>query len=159
MYYSDKGRIPAWCDRVLWKGTGLKQLDYRSANLKISDHRPILSLFDCTISIVDEIQKDKLGRILYDQHRSELGTMASGNNLLEDDDDVLLPSGNSPGLPPPSSDRHKWWLDNGKITTSLDSFLMITDAERRLWSALECKTFYTRRHTKRHWQNKPIHPK
>jgi synaptojanin len=98
---------------VLWKGAGLKQIDYRSASLKISDHRPVLSLFDCTISIVDETQKEKLNQILYDQHRSERGTMAAGN-LLDDDDDLLSPSTNSLGLPPPSSDRQKWWLDNGK---------------------------------------------
>ncbi|OKL60838.1 hypothetical protein UA08_03935 [Talaromyces atroroseus] len=111
---SDKSRIPAWCDRVLWKGAGLKQIDYRSANLKTSDHRPVLSLFDCAISIVDETQKEKLNRVLYDQHRSKLRTIASGNLLDDDnDDDVLLPSANSLGLPPPSSDRQKWWLDNG----------------------------------------------
>ncbi|QGA17933.1 hypothetical protein EYB26_005609 [Talaromyces marneffei] len=110
---SDKGRIPAWCDRVLWKGGGLKQIDYAAANIKTSDHRPVSSLFDCTISIIDEVQKDRLNRILYDRHRAEFGAMVSRGDLLEDDDDAVRSFGNSQGLPPASSDRHKWWLDNG----------------------------------------------
>lgn len=113
----DKGRIPAWCDRVLWKGGGLKQIDYAAANIKTSDHRPVSSLFDCTISIVDEVQKDKLNRILYDRHRAEFGAMISRGDLLEDDDDTARSFSNSQGLPPASSDRHKWWLDNGRSLT------------------------------------------
>jgi hypothetical protein len=70
-------------------------------------------LFDCTISIVDEVQKDKLNRILYDRHRAEFGAMISRGDSLEDDDDTARSFNNSQGLPPASSDRHKWWLDNG----------------------------------------------
>jgi hypothetical protein len=98
---------------VLWRGGGLKQIDYAAANIKTSDHRPVLSLFDCTISIVDEVQKDKLNRILYDRHRADFGAMISRRDLQEDDDDTTRSSSNSQGLPPASSDRQKWWLDNG----------------------------------------------
>lgn len=88
----------------------MKQIDYAAANIKTSDHRPVSSLFECTISIVDEVEKDKLNRILYDRHRAEFGIMVSKGSLLEDEDDK---AGNSQGLPPASSDRQKWWLDNG----------------------------------------------
>lgn len=71
-----------------------------------------MSLFDCAISIVDEAQKDRLNRILYDRHRSELGAMISREDLVEDDDAAPI-SANPSGFPQPSSDRNKWWLDNG----------------------------------------------
>lgn len=103
---------------MLWRGGGLKQLDYAAANIKTSDHRPVSSMFDCTISIVDEGQKDKLNRILYDRHRAEFGAMISKGDLLEDDDDTARSFANSQGVPPASSDRQKWWLDNGRGDSS-----------------------------------------
>ncbi|GMH22606.1 hypothetical protein Nepgr_024449 [Nepenthes gracilis] len=37
----EKKRSPAWCDRVLWFGKGIKQHFYRRAEIKLSDHRPM----------------------------------------------------------------------------------------------------------------------
>lgn len=41
----EKQRTPAWCDRILWKGDGLKQIWYERVESKFSDHRPVCSLF------------------------------------------------------------------------------------------------------------------
>ncbi|KAM1159404.1 hypothetical protein ACFX19_033151 [Malus domestica] len=41
----EKKRTPAWCDRILWKGEGLKQMCYMRGESKFSDHRPVYSLF------------------------------------------------------------------------------------------------------------------
>lgn len=40
-----KRRAPAWCDRVLWRGTGLRQTRYDRCESRLSDHRPVRAVF------------------------------------------------------------------------------------------------------------------
>lgn len=49
----EKQRTPAWCDRILWHGKGVKQLSYFRSESKFSDHRPVSALF----SVLVEDQK------------------------------------------------------------------------------------------------------
>lgn len=50
---SEKRRAPAWCDRILYRGTGkIKQTDYRRQDLRVSDHRPVIGRFKIRIKAV-----------------------------------------------------------------------------------------------------------
>ncbi|KAG6673833.1 hypothetical protein I3842_15G011800 [Carya illinoinensis] len=44
-------RTPAWCDRVLSYGKGLKLLSYRRTELKLSDHRPVTATYMAEVEV------------------------------------------------------------------------------------------------------------
>ncbi|KAL8207903.1 hypothetical protein R6Q57_007315 [Mikania cordata] len=49
----EKRRTPAWCDRILWLGKGIKQLCYNRAEIRMSDHRPVSSVFAIEVEVFD----------------------------------------------------------------------------------------------------------
>lgn len=58
---SDKCRVPAWCDRILYKGKYVNVCDYRShPSLRISDHKPVSALFDVGIKVIDWVAHKKV---------------------------------------------------------------------------------------------------
>jgi endonuclease/exonuclease/phosphatase family metal-dependent hydrolase len=111
---SEKARIPAWCDRILTKGDNLRQLHYDSAPLKFSDHRPVWGLFQCQINVIDQATKDRISEDLYVKRRAAVQVNSSSAKEFETDEESLVGYESiEPGLPPASSDKRKWWLDNG----------------------------------------------
>ncbi|XP_015579948.1 type I inositol polyphosphate 5-phosphatase 2 isoform X1 [Ricinus communis] len=49
----EKKRSPAWCDRILWYGKGIKQLFYKRTDMRLSDHRPVSSMFLVEVEVLD----------------------------------------------------------------------------------------------------------
>ncbi|XP_040991658.1 type I inositol polyphosphate 5-phosphatase 10-like isoform X1 [Juglans microcarpa x Juglans regia] len=47
-----KRRTPAWCDRILWHGTGIRLLSYIRGESKFSDHRPVCATFLVDVDVV-----------------------------------------------------------------------------------------------------------
>ncbi|XP_068649861.1 type I inositol polyphosphate 5-phosphatase 2-like isoform X2 [Aristolochia californica] len=75
----EKKRSPAWCDRILWLGKGIKQLSYERAELRLSDHKPVRSIFVVEVEVFDP---RKLQRALNFTHT---GVLHEG--LLDDEED------------------------------------------------------------------------
>ncbi|PQE12525.1 domain and endonuclease exonuclease phosphatase protein [Rutstroemia sp. NJR-2017a BBW] len=98
---SEKARIPAWTDRILRKGTNLRQVNYNTAPLKFSDHRPVYATFLCTVSIINEAIRESLSRSIYEQRRKQIGgATASAHGDATDDEDLIGFESIEPGLPP-----------------------------------------------------------
>ncbi|KAJ3993489.1 SacI homology domain-containing protein, partial [Lentinula boryana] len=116
---SEKMRIPAWTDRVLYRGHQLDLSTYSRAELKGSDHKPVYAIFRPNIRIVDTAKRATLARLLLN---SVLHT-EPGEKLDDKLASMVLPEDfHSDELPPPSSDEHTWWdtldLPNGILPIS-----------------------------------------
>ncbi|RLM61048.1 hypothetical protein C2845_PM14G14740 [Panicum miliaceum] len=47
-------RPPAWCDRILWRGKGMRQIRYeRCGGYRLSDHRPVRAVFQAVCEVVE----------------------------------------------------------------------------------------------------------
>lgn len=122
-YYdtSEKSRIPAWCDRILWKGSNIHQLHYDSACLQCSDHRPVWAVFSCDINFVDDHLRENIRSMIYamevgdsPETPAKSKTQAKVRKRESAELDFLTLD-----LPSASSDDRRWWLDNGMPVKSI----------------------------------------
>lgn len=137
---SDKQRIPAWTDRIVWKvnqkstqlgeelGSKMRQLEYDSVMaLKFSDHRPVFATFEMGIRVIDEDKKEELTKKLYNKRAREVKNKASDStedfseidSEGDETESVFGYESIQEGLPPASSDKRKWWLDGNKGVKSV----------------------------------------
>ncbi|KWU46417.1 DNase I-like protein [Rhodotorula sp. JG-1b] len=121
---SDKMRIPAYTDRILYKGEGLDCYRYQRAELRTSDHRPgksiavrsdilMYALFRSRIRTVDSarwaaLRKELLQQLLKHSPHESLDAKLSRVSINARGSDRTR-------LPPPSTDQQAWW--NGKDGT------------------------------------------
>jgi hypothetical protein len=73
---SEKRRLPAWCDRVLWRSCDpgrVRQLHYRRYEANVSDHRPISAGFAMTVKAV---RHDLRARVKMEVERMWVGEQA-----------------------------------------------------------------------------------
>eukprot|EP00697_Spironema_sp_BW2_P013109 gnl/Spiro4/2998_TR1474_c0_g1_i1.p1 gnl/Spiro4/2998_TR1474_c0_g1~~gnl/Spiro4/2998_TR1474_c0_g1_i1.p1 ORF type:complete len:953 (-),score=216.28 gnl/Spiro4/2998_TR1474_c0_g1_i1:53-2911(-) len=49
---SDKARTPAWCDRILFKGPYIQQINYMRHEHVTSDHKPVSSLLEIKVNCI-----------------------------------------------------------------------------------------------------------
>lgn len=57
---SEKVRLPAWTDRILWKGDDIALSSYRRVELLTSDHRPVLGTFSVVVKTVIQAKREKI---------------------------------------------------------------------------------------------------
>lgn len=71
------------------------------------------------ISAIDEDLKGSMSLEIYAKRKAEVGDLtASARNGENEDEDLIGYDSIAPELPPASSDRRKWWLDNGMKSIS-----------------------------------------
>uniref|UniRef100_A0A0E0KXQ6 Inositol polyphosphate-related phosphatase domain-containing protein n=1 Tax=Oryza punctata TaxID=4537 RepID=A0A0E0KXQ6_ORYPU len=61
---ANKKRTPAWCDRILWRGSGMEQLRYARGESRFSDHRPVNSVFSVQLAGGNNSKADHLHLLL-----------------------------------------------------------------------------------------------
>ncbi|KAF9651242.1 inositol polyphosphate phosphatase [Thelephora ganbajun] len=116
---SEKMRIPAWTDRILYHGS-LDLAVYSRAELKSSDHRPVFALFRTVVWIVDRPKRDALARLLL-----ENVTSTPNDEKLDEKLAALTLHPSTHDLPPPSSEDNAWWDRPGHP----NGVFVVTDAE------------------------------
>ncbi|XP_038719839.1 type IV inositol polyphosphate 5-phosphatase 9 [Tripterygium wilfordii] len=50
--FTQKWRAPAWCDRIIWYGEGLKKYLYTRGESNLSDHRPVKAIFTAEVGVL-----------------------------------------------------------------------------------------------------------
>ena len=91
---SEKRRTPSWTDRILYQGKNVQQLEYNRAELLMSDHRPVLSLFKLPTLLVDTVKRD----LIYKELLASLvsgGTASSSGTFKNGIDHGKLPNSQS----------------------------------------------------------------
>ena len=75
--------------------------------------------------MVNESLKDSLSRAIYEARREEVAGITANPGNDVDEEDLIGYVSVAPGLPPASSDRRKWWLNNGKLQVSAKCMIIV----------------------------------
>lgn len=137
---SEKMRIPAWTDRILYTGSALNLQAYSRAELKGSDHKPVYAMFRADVRIIDPVKRAALSQLLL----QSVTSTAPGEKLDEKLAALVLPSDLASDLPPPSTDDSAWWntadCPHGIIPLSEFPAPMDPDSQQRIGNPFESDT-------------------
>ncbi|GAA5878352.1 hypothetical protein JCM16303_002744 [Sporobolomyces ruberrimus] len=110
---SEKMRVPAYTDRIIYKGQDLDVNRYARAELRSSDHRPVYAIFQASIRNVDHAKRSALRKELLHE------LLKHGPDEKLDDKLTRLAHGSDEvDLPPPSDDQRAWWNDENGVFTA-----------------------------------------
>ncbi|KAK9912370.1 hypothetical protein M0R45_036237 [Rubus argutus] len=85
-----KRRTPAWCDRILWHGNGIRQLSYIRGESRFSDHRPVCATFFVDVMVNENGLKKELPSCNMKVEIEELLPASSGKLQTLETSQVLL---------------------------------------------------------------------
>ena len=60
---SEKARVPAWCDRILWRAYNPETLQctsYRRWDATLSDHRPVSATFIVAVKLINAERRERV---------------------------------------------------------------------------------------------------
>jgi phosphatidylinositol-bisphosphatase len=81
-------RTPAWCDRILYRGNGIRTRSYRRHEIFASDHRPVSGLFTVPIQQIDRERRQAVyDRLWREMSRRENETIP---RLAVSENDIVL---------------------------------------------------------------------
>ena len=81
--------------------------------LDFSDHRPVYATFKITVKIINHTIKKNLSDEIYKNYKDSHNGIF--DILVKSFDNKELNEGKDASLPPPSSDKQKWWLEGVKL--------------------------------------------
>lgn len=77
-------RTPAWCDRILFRGNGMRIRSYRRHEIFASDHRPVSAIFTVPIQQIDRERRqagcDRLWREISRRENETIPRLAVSEN-------------------------------------------------------------------------------
>lgn len=69
---SEKNRVPAWTDRILWIGETVKQIGYDRAEIMSSDHRPVKARFHAEVAVIEYQRLNELTEEIYRKYSQKV---------------------------------------------------------------------------------------
>ncbi|KAJ0469501.1 putative inositol-polyphosphate 5-phosphatase [Helianthus annuus] len=85
----EKQRTPAWCDRILWYGKGVKQHSYFRSESKFSDHRPVSALFSTQIELIKSDVPNTVSSKQIEQERGKGEASSTLRSLMSKESEAL----------------------------------------------------------------------
>ena len=103
--------MPSWTDRILYRGADIDLNRYSRAELKNSDHRPVMAVFRARVRTIDQARKEAISSELLSSFAGDTAVIRSARSRPASPVKRLAQPIGTPtsALPPPSDDQQAWW--------------------------------------------------